>query len=241
MKDTAAPRAEPDRQARMKVPGLREILDYARWLGWRRTFFRGAYVATNQLVTLSIFDCFRLRREDIITELSKTDAGYECRFLAPDETDRFAGQLESKIAANLHMALARGDAAYAILDGERLASIGLYAKEPTPILNDLAVHFEPPARYMYHGYTQVEYRGRRLHALGILRAAQELFDLQVPNLVTVCERTNYPARISVNRMGWQPCGTLYRIRIGPWLRFGQTVAARKNGMSLRLGLQETIN
>jgi len=219
---------------KMKVPGSVEILGFARRLGWRRAFFRGVYVATNQAVRLSIFDCFRLRREDINTELTKTVGGYECRFLAPHEASRFFCQLDSEVARSLHEALARGDKAYVILDGERLASIGLYAEAPTPILSDLTVHFDPPSWYMYRGYTQAAYRGQRLHALGILRAAVELFDLQVPQLVTLCERTNYPATISVHRMGWQRCGALYRVGIGPWTRLGQTATARANGMRLQL-------
>jgi hypothetical protein len=220
------------REHSMQVPGGSEIVEYARRLGWRRAFFRGVYVAANQPMTLSIFDCFQLRRENIPPELTRVNGDYECRFLAPDELDRFSGQVDASFAAVLCEAVARGDAAYVILDGDRLASIGLYAEVPTTVLSDLVVHFEPPARYMYRGYTQVAYRGRRLHALGILRAAQELFDRQVPALVTVCERTNYPATISVRRMGWQPRGAVFRVGVGPWTMLGRTASARRLGMRL---------
>ena len=234
MKHPTPSRDESLQLDKMKVPGSAEILDYARRLGWRRALFRGAYVATNQVVKLSIFDCFRLRPEDINTELAKAVGGYECRFLKPDEANHLFCQLDSELATSLHEALARGDKAYVILDGERLASIGLYAQAPSPILSDLTVHFDPPSRYMYRGYTQPAYRGQRLHALGILRAALDLFEIQVPQLVTVCDRTNYPATISVHRMGWQLCGALYRVGIGPWTRLGQTAAAREIGMRLQL-------
>ena len=220
------------RQDSMQIPGGSEILDYARRVGWRRAFFRGSYVAANQAVTLSVFDCFQLRPADIPLALTRADGDYECRFLAQDEVGRFAGQLDAPFAKALHDSVARGDAAYVILDGERLASIGLYSEAPTAILSDLVVGFEPPSRYMYRGYTQVAYRGRRLHALGILRAAQELFDRHVPMLVTVCERTNYPATISVRRMGWQPSGALFRIGVGPWTLLGRTSSARTLGMRL---------
>jgi hypothetical protein len=218
----------------MKVAGSAEILDYAGRLGWRRALLRGAYVAANQVVRLSIFECFRLRPEDINMELAKAVGNYECRFLAPQEASRFFCQLDGELARGFHEAIARGDKAYVILDGERLASVGLYAEGPTPILSDLTVHFEPPSLYMYRGYTQAAYRGQRLHALGILRAALELFDLQVPQLVTLSEKTNYPATISVHRMGWQRCGAVYRVGIGPLMRLGQTASARANGMRLEL-------
>ena len=223
----------------MRIPAAGDVLDYLRLLGWRCTLLRGAYVAANQLMALSIFDCFCLRREDINTALAKATGGYECRFLAPDEANRFACQLDGATARIIPEALARGDALYVVLDGELLANIGFYAEGPTPILNDLVVHFDPPPRYMYRGYTQVAYRGRRLHALGILRAAMELFDHQVPQLVTICERTNYPATISVLRMGWKPCGTLYRVGVGAWSWLGRTAAARGMGMHLQPRRLET--
>ena len=117
-------------------------------------------------------------------------------------------------------------------DGSRLVSIGLYAQRPTPVLGDMLVHFEPPARYMYRGFTDAAYRGQRLHAVGILNAALELFDRGVPQLVTLCERTNYPATISVLRMGWQPRGVIYRIRAGGLAHLGRTKMARAIGMRL---------
>lgn len=216
---------------RMEIPGSRAILEYARHLGWGRAALRGAYVAANQLVTLSIFDCFTMKREDINETLTATDV-YECRFLSRDELVRFAAESEETMARILQEARTRGDDAYAILNKGELASIGLYAAGPTPVMSDLVVHFDPPARYMYRGYTPIAYRGLRLHALGILRAAAELFDRGVPQLVTVCERTNYPATVSVLRMGWRPQGALFRIGVGSWMSLGRTSDARKIGMRL---------
>jgi hypothetical protein len=218
----------------MEVPGAGHILEYARRLGWRRALLRGTYVAANQLATVSILDCFHLRPADINRALTKADGDYECRFLTPDELRSVRGPHDETMARILGEAGLRGDSAYVIRDGSSLVSIGLYTGNPTAIMNDLVVHFDPPAQYMYRGYTLEAYRGRRLHALGILRAASELFARGVPQLVTVCERTNYPATVSVLRMGWQPCGAIYRIGVGPWTRLGQTAAAQAVGMELRM-------
>jgi hypothetical protein len=229
----APPPEAPGRRA-MRVPGAGAILDYARRLGWRRALGRSLYVAVNQILTLSIFDCFRLRREDVNEELCRAGGGFECRFLAPGELPEVAAQLDAEYAAALRAAVARGDEAYLVLDGGRLASIGLYAAGPAPLLDDLVVLHAPPARYMYRGLTFEAYRGKRLHALGILRAALELHERGVPELVTVCERTNYPATVSVLRMGWRPGGALYRVGLGRWSRLGGTAAARALGMRLAL-------
>jgi hypothetical protein len=217
----------------MSICAPQVVRDYVRRFGWRRSFIRGTYVATNQLVSLSVFDCLRLGREDINDTLTAIPPGYECRFLKPDEVNRFQGQLEGIAAKNLRRAVASSDDIYVVLDGERIANIGFYAAGPTPVKDDLVIHFVPPARYMYGGYTSDAYRGGRLHALGILNAARELFDRQIPHLVSVCERTNYRASVSVFRMGWKPCGLLYRLGIESCNWIGRTAAAQTLGMNLQ--------
>lgn len=217
----------------MKIPAAAVVLDYVRRLGWQRSLLRSAYVAANQLVTLSVFDCLQLVREDVNEALAAATGRYECRFLEQRESEEIARQLGGQEGRSFLEGVARGDDAYAVLDGARLANIGLYATGPTPLLTDLVVHFTSPSRYMYGGYTDPEYRGERLHALGTLRAALELFDRGVPKLVTVCERTNYRSAVSAARMGWKPCGVLYRIGAGPWQRIGTTTAARRTGMDLK--------
>jgi len=223
---------KPDRKKKMAVPGPEQIRSYAKRLGWKRTIARTLYVGGNQILDISIFDCFRLHGEDISDPLTRNPRGYDCGFLSPAKAGYYAAQLDADMAASVHEAMRRGDEAYAILDQGRLASIGLYASAETPILNDLLVRFETPARYMYRGFTRPEYRGQRLHALGILRAGRELFDQGVPHLVTVVEHTNYPALISVRRMGWRPCGVLYRVGRGHRCRLGRSRPAVEMGMEL---------
>ena len=214
------------------IPPGGEVLDYARRLGWRRTLLRSAYVMANQLFTVSIFACVRLRPEDVNRALAATDGGYERRFLAPDEGDRFTDELDAASVQMVRGALARGDACYLVLEGERLANVGFYTSRPVQLRNDLVVHFDPPCWYMYGAFTPAAYRGRRLHALGVLGGALELFERGVPGLVGVYELTNYRSMASTLRMGWRPCGTLYRVGVGPWMRVGNTAGARAVGMHL---------
>jgi hypothetical protein len=216
----------------MRIPAAGVVLEYARRLGLRRTFYRGAYVMANEVIALSIFDCLLLRLENVNTALIDPADRYECRFLEPNEVDRFAGELDAVAERVAREAVTRGDACYAVLDGGRLANFGCYAPRPTPILNDLMVNFDPPRWYMYGAFTPVRYRGRRLHALGVLSASLELFDRGIPALVTVYERTNYLSMVSALRMGWKPCGTLFRVGIGPWIRLGRTAETQATGMRL---------
>lgn len=217
---------------RMRIPAVQEVLEYARRLGLHRTFYRGAYVMVNKAIALSIFDCLQLRHEDVNSALVDSADRYECRFLEPDEVGRFAAGLGATGERVAREALTRGDACYAVLDGGRAVNLGFYAHRPTPILNDLTVNFDPPYRYMHGALTAAPYRGRRLHALGVLGASRELFDRGIPALVGVYERTNYRSMLSALRMGWKPCGTLVRVGIGRWMHLGRTAETRVTGMRL---------
>jgi hypothetical protein len=59
-----------------------------------------------------------------------------------------------------------------------------------------------------------------------------LFDRGVSGFVGVYERTNYRSMVSALRMGWRPCGTLYRLRVGSWMRLVHSADARAVGMRL---------
>ena len=64
--------------------------------------------------------------------------------------------------------------------------------------------------------------------LAMARTAEEVgFDF-----VGVYERTNYRSMVSALRMGWRPCGTLYRVQVGSWMRLGRSAGARDVGMRL---------
>jgi hypothetical protein len=216
----------------MAIPPAAEIVDYARRLGVRRAVLRGAYVLANRTIALSIFDCVRLAPEHVNAALAESDDGVESRFLEPDAVDGLASVLDPRAARIVRGALARGDDCYAVFDDGQLANVGFYASRPTPIVNDLVVHFDARYRYMHGAFTPEAYRGRRLHALGVLRAARALFDRGIPELVGVYERTNYRSMVSARRMGWTWCGTLYRVGGGRWMRLGRTAAARAIGMWL---------
>ncbi len=218
----------------MRVPKIPEVVEYARRFGWRRAMQRGAYVAINQGASVSVFGCCFMRREHMNSELLQAGAGYEGRFLDRADVAKFAGQLEEALVRDLDAAAGRGDEIYAVFDGDRVANIACHAVRPAPLMKDLEVGFEPPSIYTHRNFTPVPYRGRKLHAVGILRAADELFDRDIPQILCVCEMTNYPALISLQRMGWQPSGRLWRTRVGMWNRLGRSAEAAALGMHLAI-------
>ena len=216
----------------MKIPGPRIVMNYARRHGVPRTVARGSYVAASRLVALSIFGCMRLAPADINRPLAER-AGVESRFLESDELTQVEALADAWGRRRIREARRRGDRCYAIFDRGEIVNVGFYANRPTPVVGDLLLCFRVPDWYMYGALTPPAHRGKGLHAVGVLRASLALFDEGVARMVTVHERTHYNSMVSALRMGWRPCGSLYRIGSGPRTRVGRSVAARREGMMLR--------
>lgn len=66
---------------------------------------------------------------------------------------------------------------------------------------------------MYKGYTHHNYRGQRLHAIGMTRALAEYLKRGFEGLVSYVEATNYSSLKSVYRMGYRDFGKIYVFRI----------------------------
>ena len=107
-------------------------------------------------------------------------------------------------------ALDAGDECHAIMDGNTLASYGWYSKAPTAVDGDLRLHFDPQYIYMYKGFTARAYRGKRLHAIGMMLALDEYRSKGFKGLVAYVESNNFDSLKSCYRMGYKTCG---RIRV----------------------------
>jgi hypothetical protein len=234
----ASPVAHSHRESR-PLPPLRDIARYAGRFGFGRTVYGGGYAIAHRFVALSIFDCVCLRATHVNHELAETANGLECRFLEPGEARQLSVGIRGPASRVKDEALARGDACFGVIDAGRLANISFYASGPTPVTRDLVVRVDEPGWYMYGAYTPAPYRGRRLHALGVLRAALELFERGVPALFGVYERTNYRSMVSAHRMGWRPCGTLTRVGLGRRTRLRRDAEAERSGMRLERRSVET--
>lgn len=223
---------EPAERHLMDVPGARAVVDYARRHGVPRTVARGSYVGASRLVALSIFGCMRLSAVDANYSLTER-CDVESRFLELDELTQVEALADEHGKRMVRAARRRGNRCYAVFDGEEIINVSFYAHRATPLVGDLLLCFRTPDWYMYGALTPPAHRGKGLHAVGVLRASLALFDEGVSRLVTVHERTHYNSMVSALRMGWRPCGSLYRIGSGPRTRVGRSVAARREGMMLR--------
>ena len=142
------------------------------------------------------------------------DPRYEHGFLDEPALRRFARDEVYNLSDRfLDEALARGNRCYAIVDGGRLASFGWYGRRPTPIAQGLYLCFDPRSVYMYKGFTHRDYRGRRLHAIGMTRALLHVLSEGATGLVSYVDSKNQSSLVSCYRMGYEDVGRIYLARI----------------------------
>jgi hypothetical protein len=140
---------------------------------------------------------------------------YTAEFFTP------AADLDADLSERfLREAAARGDACYGIRQGAALAAYGWYARGPTPVSDDLSLHFSRDYVYMYKGFTDPRHRGLRLHAIGMTRALAHYRNLGYRGIVSYVESTNFDSLKSCFRMGYAVFGSVYMVKIfGRWLAF----------------------
>src|SRR5881394_2239924 len=139
---------------------------------------------------------------------------YEVKILGEAELREFARDPANEISPEfVDDALARGDQCYAIRDGSRLAAYGWYAFGPTPIgVPGLVLQYRKGCVYMYKGFTHNDYRGQRLHAIGMTRALRHYLAAGYSGIVSYVESTNFDSLKSCFRMGYFVFGTVYVVK-----------------------------
>lgn len=110
--------------------------------------------------------------------------------------------------------MAKGDQCFGIFDGAVLASYGWYSRQPTHIdPPELFLHFSPAFVYMYKGFTHHDYRGQRLHAIGMNLALKHFLEQGSKGLVSYVESSNFDSLKSIYRLGYMNVGSIYLIRL----------------------------
>lgn len=194
------------------------LRDNVKHLGYAKAGARAGYKLVNRAVHLDVLRFMDLTMEGLDPRFVAPvlPGGYEGRFLSRGEASALPEQFGAVLTrAFVDTALAKGDAGFAIFDGATCAAFGWYSRRPTIIRDDLEMRFDPSWVYMYHGYTRPEYRGDRLHALGIARAlASYVEDPAVEGIISITERTNYRTYASALRLGFTFRGTICRVGVG---------------------------
>ena len=103
----------------------------------------------------------------------------------------------------------RGDWCYAFIDGSKLSSYGWYSEKPSEIDSNFKLNFSDDYIYMYKGFTALECRGQRLHAIGMLAAAQIAVKNNKKGLISYVEAGNVRSLHSCARLGYKTFGSVF--------------------------------
>lgn len=186
------------------------IRDDVKNFGIVKTVIGNTFKIINSFMYFRILKCMTIGVVD--PKYLKLDEKYTCTFLDAEMLSKFKKYKEYDLSDKfLDHALSKGDECLAILDGDTLASYGWYASTATNIADELRLHFSRDYVYMYQGYTHKNYRGQRLHAIGMSRALNEYLNRGYKGLFSWVELHNYASLKSVYRMGYQDIGNVYVI------------------------------
>ncbi len=194
----------------------------------------------NRVLRLEVTEVVWLEAGDLPPTML-ADANFDFRFLTADDVARFA---EDKVyeldEESIRRAGAGHDLCFAALDGSRLAAYGWYALGSVEARHNYGVPLSYPAdvAYMYKGFTHPDYRGRRLHGVGMALALQKLAARGVTRLVSTVEWTNWASLRSCERLGYERLGRVWSVRCGSSCLCLTPSAARAR--QVRFGRQATV-
>jgi ribosomal protein S18 acetylase RimI-like enzyme len=210
---------------------LTRIRKSAADFGWPAALQAVAHGAVNRVVLFRVMKCVQVSEVD--PRFLEIDPRFEHRVLDANTLRRFSAIQRYGLSQSfLDEALAKGDECYGILDGDRLASFGWYSVEPTMISDDLRLHFDRRRVYMYKGFTDPDYRGQRLHAIGMTHALKLYRERGSKGMVSYVDASNFDSLRSCWRMGFQEVGQIYYLRTADRYWIHTDAACRAFGMSL---------
>jgi len=191
---------------------FRHVVENAKAFGPSAAIHDLQQRAVNRLVPFQILKGMTAVLPDINPGLF--DSGtFAARFATRDEvlascSDEF--EMSPDFARE---ALDKGDECFALWDGHRLAIFGWYSNQPTHISDGLVLHFDPAWVYMYKGFTHPDYRGKRLHGIGMSLALRAYTERGSRGLISYVKSNNFQSLRSIERMGYRIFGDVYVARV----------------------------
>ncbi len=218
----------------MRVNALRKlVLNDMRNFGLVRTVYDITFRAINQIAYFKILKGMKI---DLVNpRFIEVDNRYCCCFLTADLLRDYSKQPEYEIAPEfLEQALSKGDQCFGIVDGDKLASYGWYSNKATIITDELSLHFNPQFIYMYKGFTHNDYRGQRLHAIGMNLALRAYLQQGFQGLVSYVESNNFSSLKSVYRMGYKDFGEIFIMKAADKYLIFPSPGCKQYGFEVKL-------
>lgn len=217
---------------------LGKTSEFLARFGWYKTLLRLAMKSMERLSLLRIDRLVILEPKALATYQQRREDSLQRRFLPAAEMKQYQSQNPELLSDDfLALAERRGDHCYAFSDGRKLASFGWYAKKLC-LVRGMECTFSDQFVFMYRGYTAPDYRGRRLHALGLAEALERLARSGKKGLISTVNISNAASRRSIERLGFEYRGYILNFGRGRWALSFVSPAARHYGVRLRASANE---
>jgi RimJ/RimL family protein N-acetyltransferase len=214
---------------------MRKVRHHVRTFGVLPTVRLAGLRAVNLVVRLSVLHGMTVVVADVARARFDTD-GIVTRIARPNELWAAVGRPEWRgglSPGQIEEAFAKGDECVGCFDGRALVSVGWYARTPTRVSGSLTLDFDPAWVYMHRGYTLPAYRGRRLHAIGMIHALRRYTARGARGLISYVDAHNLASLRSVERMGYRRFGRIYALELGGRTFVASTPGCRPHGFRLR--------
>lgn len=188
-----------------------EIKAQYKTAGWKAVMIYVAIRVIDRLCYFEVLHTMSLQTKDVDPKyLNDPESGLQGRFLSKAEVLAFAQNPKYQLTADyLSRSLENDDQCFAFVDNGVLAAYGWYSTKPTRVTGEFQVHFPDSWVYMHHGYTNPDYRGQRLHAIGMAQAARNFEQRGFHGLVSIVAGDNANSLKSVKRLGYRLTGRIY--------------------------------
>lgn len=167
----------------------------------------------NKVMFVNILTCMTISKTNHASLI--VDSKYDHGFLDANKLIDFAKDQDHDLPISfLEHALNKGDKCYAVTEEGQLASYGWYSNKDTLTnIHQLKFCFDSNYIYMYKGLTKKDYRGQKLHAVGMSWALNRYKEEGFRGLVSYVDSTNFDSLKSCWRMGYEKVGVIYIFKI----------------------------
>ncbi len=196
----------------MDIRSARNVISRdLRDFGFAATLYDLSFRAANHLLPCTVWNALTIDKPN--SAYSSLPEDFQGQLLDADKMRVYVSPENDLDNELIDRATDNGDHCMAIFDGSRLASYGWYSNQPTDLTEELRLRFSGEHVYMYKGFTHNDYRGQRLHAIGMTLALQEFLRRGSRGIVSVVASNNFSSLKSCYRMGYRDFGKIYAAKL----------------------------
>lgn len=192
----------------MSLQSLQKKIKFA---GLRATLKESLFTGVNKLFYFECLHALNLESDGISEKyLNQSIGDLTIGSLSPEQAREFSKNPAYDLPPDfVEESIVNGDTCIAITDGDILASYTWYSSKPTRVTGEFSLNLSDSWVYAHRGFTNPDYRGRRLHAIGTTFAAQYFKDRGLAGVTTIVSHVNAASLKSCERMGFVPSGKIF--------------------------------